>query len=162
MKRIAIVVNVAVLVSAAAAILVQPNVAAGQQSAFKPKLSADQQLMKLENEWADAMVKRDAAALDGILANDYTGTNADGIVSTKAQYLASLKSGKDVISSLVLDDMRVRVYGDTAVVTGRSTAKEVSEGKDISTQFRWTDMWVKDYAGRWQCVASHSSNIAQK
>jgi ketosteroid isomerase-like protein len=62
---------------------------------------------------------------------------------------------------MVSDDMKVRIYGDAAVVTGRNTTKETLNGKDTSGQERWTDTWIKK-AGRWQCVATHSSNIVQK
>jgi len=161
MKRIAIAGSVAALVLTVA-VSGQPNQEVKMQYAFKPDMMPDQELIKLENEWADALVKHDWAFLDHILADDYTWTDAEGNVWTKAQFLASLKSGEDVISSLVSDDMEVRVYGDTAVVTGRTTVKEQYKGKDISGQYQWTDMWVKDYAGRWQCVASHSSRAPLK
>jgi ketosteroid isomerase-like protein len=154
MKRIAIAVCVVLLVFAVTIIA---------QAPAQPKSgSVEQELMKLEKEWGDAVVKHDWAFLDQILADDYTWTGPDGKVWSKAQTLASLKSGEDVVSSLVTDDVMVRVYGDTAVVTGRTTVKEQYKGKDISGQYRWTDMWVK-HAGRWRCVADHSSRIvAQK
>jgi ketosteroid isomerase-like protein len=84
-----------------------------------------------------------------------------GDVWTKAQDLALVKSGETVIKSWVLADMKVRVYGDAAVVTGRSTIKETYKGEDVSGQNRWTHTWVK-LAGRWQCLAGHRSEIAQK
>jgi ketosteroid isomerase-like protein len=121
----------------------------------------EQELIKLENEWADALFKRDVASYDRILADDYTWTDFDGIVWTKAQDLETLKSGEVVNTSYVVDDWKVRVYGDAAVVTGRCTTKETYKGEDVSGQFQWTDTWVKR-AGRWQCVASHTSRIAQK
>jgi ketosteroid isomerase-like protein len=123
--------------------------------------SVEQELMKLEQDWTNANVKADVAFLDRILADDWTAADQDGTVYNKTQFLTSMKSGEDVISSLVTDDMKVRVYGDTAVVTGRNTGKETLKGKDISGQYRWTDTWVKK-AGRWQCVASHWSKIAGK
>jgi ketosteroid isomerase-like protein len=163
MKRIAIAVSVAVLVLTVA-VSPQPNqeVEKQYQYALKKRLSPDQELIKLENEWADALVKHDWAFLDQILADDYIWTDPDGNVWTKAQFLASLKSGEDVLTAAVADEIRVRVYGDVAVVTGRTTVKEQYKGKDISGQYQWTDMWVKDYAGRWQCVASHSSRAPLK
>jgi ketosteroid isomerase-like protein len=123
--------------------------------------SAEQELIKLENEWADAWVKSDIVFFDRIEADDYTWTAPEGFVMTKADDLALLKSGRSVITSWVLADMKVRVYGDTAVVTGRCTTKETYKGEDVSGQFQWTDTWVKR-AGRWQCVAGHNSTIAQK
>jgi len=161
MKRITFAVCVVVLVLTVA-VSAQPNQEVEKQYAFKKRMSPDQELIKLENEWRDALVKHDWAFLDQILADDCIWTDPDGNVWTKAQFLASLKSGEDVLTAAVADEIRVRVYGDAAVVTGRTTVKEQYKGKDISGQYQWTDMWVKDYAGRWQCVASHSSRIAQK
>jgi ketosteroid isomerase-like protein len=155
MKRIAIAVCLVVLVSA---------VAVWTQTAVQPKSEGvEQELIKLENGWNDAMVKHDWAFLDQIIADDYTGTDFDGNVGTKSQFLESLKSGESVITSSITDDMKVRIYGDMAVVTGRTTTvNEQYKGKDISGQYRWTDTWVKDYLGRWRCVAEHVSRIAQK
>jgi len=123
--------------------------------------SVEQELMRLEIQWSDALVKSDLAFLGQILADDWMGADQNGVVYSKAQQLALFKSGDDVISSLFSDDMQARVYGDAAVVTGRNTQKETLKGKDISGQYRWTDTFVKK-AGRWQCVASHWSKIAQK
>ena len=123
--------------------------------------SVEQELIKLEKDWAEAVVKRDLAFLDRILADDYAWTGPDGKVWSKAETLAGLKSGEDAVSSCVTDDFTVRVYGDTALVMGRSTFNETLQGKDISSQDRFTDTWVKR-AGRWQCVAMHCSKIVQK
>jgi len=153
MKRIAFAVSLAAL---AFAVAVQ-----AQTPAQTETRSVEQELIKLENEWAEAWVKQDVAFFERIEADDYTYTACEGSVWTKAQDLALLKSGQDVITSWVLANMKVRVYGDAAVVTGRATVKETYKGKDVSRQERWTDTWVKR-AGRWQCVAGHSSEIAQK
>jgi ketosteroid isomerase-like protein len=153
MKRIVLAVCVVFLVSAVAIIA---------QTLGQPKSEhTEQELITLENGWNDAIVKHDWAFIDRILADDYVGTTFDGIVKTKAQSLASLKSDETVITSEVADDYRVRFYGDTAVVTFRISEKSQLKGKDTSVQERVTDIWVK-IAGRWQCVAEHASRIAQK
>jgi ketosteroid isomerase-like protein len=149
MKRIAIAVCVVVLVFGVA-ILAQTQTE-----------SVEQELIKLEKGWLDAMLKKDIAFLDRIIADDFTDTDPEGNVSTKAQGLAKFKSGEYVLISGVIDDIKVRVYGDTAVVTGRSTQKAQYKGKESTGQYQWTDTWVK-LAGRWQCVAVHMSEIAQK
>jgi len=149
MKRVAIAISVVGLVFGVA-ILAQTQTE-----------SVEQELIKLENEWADAWVKSDVAFNDRIMADDFTWTSPWGWVVTKADNLTLIKSGEDVITSWVLADMKARVYGDAAVVTGRNTVKETYKGKDISSQNRWTHTWVRR-AGRWQCVAAHSSEIAQK
>jgi len=153
MKRVAIVFGVVVLVLA---------VAVWGQTPAQPKSgSVEQELIKLEKEWTDALVKRDVAFLDRILADDYTSTDTDGNVFTKTENLELLKSGEYVLLSQVADDLKVRVYGDAAVYMARTTDKAQFKGKDISGQYRWTDTWVRR-AGRWQCVATHGSRIAQK
>ena len=104
MKRIVIAVSVVVLVLA---------VAVWAQTPAQTKSgSVEQELMKLENQWNDVWVKSDVAFLDRILAEDWMLTDADGVVGTKAQSFASLKSGEDVVTSAVADEMKVRVYGD--------------------------------------------------
>ena len=127
------------------------------------RVTAEQELIKLENRWNDAIVKHDWAFFDQILADDYISTDFDGNVGTKADFLEFLRSGESVIASSIVDDMKVRIYGDTAVVTGRTTTvNEQYQGKDLSGQYRWTDTWVKYYLGRWRCVAEHISRIAEK
>jgi ketosteroid isomerase-like protein len=123
--------------------------------------SVEQELITLEKGWNDSWVKRDPAFLDRILADDYIGTRSDGSVFSKTQEIADMKSNESVVAYITSDDFMVRVYGDVAVVTFRFTTKEQNKGKDISGQYRTTDTWVKR-AGRWQCVASHGSEIVQK
>ena len=123
--------------------------------------SVEQALIKLENTWNEAMVKRDMAVLGRILADDYSFTDPDGMMWTKAQDLGMLKSGEDVVTSAVSTDMKVRVYGNAAVVTGHFTSKEQLKGKDISGTYAYTDTWVKR-SGNWECVATHASKVAQK
>jgi len=149
MKRIAFVVGFIVL-AFGVAILAQTQTA-----------SVEQELIRLENDWVDAWVKGDIAFHDRIMSDDYTWISPWGETFTKADNLALINSGEDVITSWVLADMKVRVYGDTAVVTGQSTIKETYKGEDVSGQERWTHTWVKR-VGSWQCVAAHSSEIAQK
>jgi ketosteroid isomerase-like protein len=149
MKRMAIAVCVVVLVFGVA-------IPAQQKSG-----TVEQEQFQLEQDWTKALIKADVAFLDRLVAEDWVFTDPEGVVWTKAQSLAILKSGEDVITSLVPDDMKARVYGDAAVVTGRNTTKETLKGKDISGQYRWTDTWIKK-AGRWQCVATHASIIVQK
>jgi len=154
MKRVAFAVCVVVLLFAVAI--------SAQTSAQPTSESVEQELIKLENQWVDAVVKLDFTFLDRVLADDYTWTGADGNVVTKAQLVASLKSGEGgKVTSAVIDEMKVRVYGDAAVVLGRSTEKVQYKGEVTSGQVQWTDTWVKR-AGRWQCVAEHISLIAQK
>jgi len=124
--------------------------------------AAEEELIKLETDWGNAQIKRDVAFLDRIIADDSVYTDEDGIVHTnKAEGLADLKSGAATTTSVVVDDMKARVWGDTGVVWGRTTVKSQYKGKDTSGTFQWTDTWIK-INGRWQCVAGHGSKIVKK
>ena len=127
-----------------------------------PSASVQNELIKLENDWNNALVKRDMAALNRVMADDWTFIDPDdGTIMTKAQALASIKSGETVLTSAVGDQWNVRVYGDAAVVLDRWTTKGQYKGMDVSGQYRYTDTWVKK-AGRWQCVATAGSKIRKK
>jgi len=103
----------------------------------------EQELIKLEIEWAEVWVKSDIAFHDRIMADDYTWISPWGEVFTEARNLALLKSGDEVIESWVLAEVKVRVYGDAAVVTGCDAVKETYKGENVSSQNRWTHTWVK-------------------
>jgi len=126
--------------------------------------SVEQELIKLENEWGEAIVKRDAASIDmlrdRLMADEFI-MMYDGSVFTKAQYFEYAKSIKEEILSFVMDEWDVRIYEDAAVVMARGTMKTRLAGKETTNQWRFTDTWVKR-AGRWQCVAGHNSTIPQK
>ena len=127
---------------------------------FAVAQSVEEQLKKLEVVWGDAGIKKDFAALDRVLADDYASIDEEGIVQTKAQGIAALKSGEDVNTSQVLSGMNVRVYGDAAVVTGKGVYKATHKGQPIGGTVMFTDVWVK-HGGSWQCVAEHASKLAK-
>jgi ketosteroid isomerase-like protein len=155
MKRIALALSMMVLVFAIAA----------QAQAPAQTGSEEQGLIKLENEWADAWIKRDGGAYARFLADDYISTNSYGDMKTKAESIAWLKSdwlkSHEKTISLIPHDFRIRVYGDAAVINFRMTYRNQVDGRESSGQDQITDVWIKR-GGQWQCVASHSSQIAQK
>lgn len=118
----------------------------------------EESIRKVEDEFASAYGRNDAEALDRLWAADYTFVNPAGQVLTKAQRLAMLRSGELKIESYTRDDEKIRVYGDTAVVTYRSTVHAQRNGNDISSQRRVITVLVKK-DGRWQTVAQQSTGI---
>jgi ketosteroid isomerase-like protein len=119
----------------------------------------EQALLQLERDWEQANGKNDTAALEHILAAEFVSTDSDGRLTTRAEMFARRKSGAVKFTAFTQDDYKVRVTGDTAIVTGRSTIKGIRDGKNLSGQERWTDVFVRRNGG-WQAVASHSSRIA--
>lgn len=120
-----------------------------------------QELLKLERQWWEAIVKRDQAFSERIAADEYIFTDPTGAVHDKQGDIEQSKSGTIIIESAELDDMKVRVYGETSVVTARNTIIGNAMGQDISGQYRFTDVFVRR-DGRWQCVASQMTRILQQ
>jgi len=145
----------------AAMVLVLALAASSQTPVGAGPGPAEQELLSLMQDWMNAEVKADMAYLDKFIADDCFITDPAGNVWTKAQFLGGLESGEGAVLSFSLDNMKARIYGDTGVVSGRMTAKQMFQGKDISGQYQCTDVFIKT-AGRWQCVAIHLSLIAQK
>lgn len=125
-------------------------------AASTPGGAVEQELLKLERAWLDAYLKRDVAAMEQIESDDFTITHANGQVITKAQEVANLKRAGATDSSLSFStqDTKVRLYGDTAILTGIF----VSKSKDSTERSRYTDVYVKRN-GRWQVVASHLTRL---
>ena len=113
-------------------------------------------LRQLDQERIQAQIGADAAALDRLYAEDFIGIGPSGTVRTKAQVIADFKSGSLRFQSITTDDVQWRVYGDTAVETGRSTMNGEDRSKTVPRDNRFTRVWVKRQ-GRWQLVTNHYS-----
>ena len=108
-------------------------------------------ILALEKQWSVANVHKDVAALERIMADDYIGIEAVGVVQTKAQEIGDIKTGDVVVEAEEPTEMKVRLYGDVAVVTGHLLVQDVREGKSGHHEVVFTDIWVKR-DGRWQVV----------
>jgi ketosteroid isomerase-like protein len=157
MKRLVIV---AAILFAVASVAQAQN--AGEK---KPQGVAPQQggvestLTKMEHDLTAAILKRNVGAIDPVIASDFEFTAPDGKMQGKAQFISDVKSGDLALESSELSDMKVRVYGDAAVVTYATTDKGKYKGQDIDGRYRWTDVFVRR-GGKWQIVAGHGTPIA--
>lgn len=100
-----------------------------------------------------------------MLADDYVGIDGRGVVSDKAAELEEAKppspgTAAPVLVSEQLSDVRVRIYGDTAVLTAINTARFSSRQSESTVRYRRTTVWVRR-GGRWQCVSFHGSRILE-
>ena len=117
------------------------------------------ELREVIEEWAAAERRGDAASLESALAEDFIGIGPRGFMLTKDQWLERHESGKLRYQSLGLDEVKVRLYGDAAVVTGRQSAEGKYEDFDLRDQFRATLVFVKQRE-RWMLAGLHLSPIA--
>ena len=111
-------------------------------------------------QYRTALMKKDTAALERIWADDYTFINAHGVVVTKAERLANLKSGATSLDTIVTDpDMKIRVYGgNVAVAINRVTLKGQYSGKATSGQFQASIVFAKMPTG-WQLVCNQITPV---
>ena len=135
-------------------------VAAGCGARMSRNREAEDQaaIKKLEQEWAAATPRHDAKVYAAVLADDFVGQWADGSQSGKREMIDDLASGRDVYQSNVLGPVDIRVYGDTAVVTGSFTEESTLSGRSGSGRYSFLDVWVRRN-GRWQVVAFKSLKL---
>lgn len=137
-------------------LLAAATVVSGQSKSGRN--SVEQTLIQMEHDWSEADLHKDAAALKRILADDWIGIDFEGTVLNKQQALVGIVSDSGSLETTVLRDMKVRVYGNTAVVTGIDTETGDYHGKDSSGRYMWTDVFVRR-GGRWQAVSSQSTKL---
>lgn len=107
-----------------------------------------------------AMTTNDLPALEASLGDDLIYTHSSASVDTKASYVGSIRSGALKYVSVEPSEMKVRVYGTTAVITAMAKVTSISNGQTMNNQLRYTDVWVlRD--GRWQMVGWQSTRMAQ-
>lgn len=116
-------------------------------------------LVEMQQDLARAWLSADRPALERIIAPEWTVTGPDGRTSDRARVLAQVfETGVHKIHSLRVDEVQARIFGDAAVVTGRTRGVGEFEGAGYDVVIRFTDVFVRR-AGRWQAVASHASLI---
>ena len=118
--------------------------------------SVEQVIRQLDYERIQAQIGANALALNRIYADDFIGIGPSGTVRTKAQVISDFTSADLKFQSITTDDVRVRVYGNTAVETGRSTMIGQDKGKAVPRDNRFTRVWIKQGA-HWRLVANHYS-----
>lgn len=130
-------------------LLVSNRVAAQAPSA------AEQAIIKLEQTVSDAQLKKDRTALERLMADDYLYIHSNGSVFNKAQEIAESMSADVQWKDAAFADMKVRIFGDVAVLTARETLQGAAKGY-VTGPRRITDIFVKRN-GRWLWVGGQAT-----
>lgn len=123
--------------------------------------AVEKEITKIENELAVACVKADVEALGRYNAPDWTFTAPDGQVLTWAEGAELWKKGAIKVAAMKLDEVKVKVYGNTAIASVLDTETTTIKGKDVSGQYRTTDVFLKR-DGKWMIVATHSCKVVKE
>lgn len=120
----------------------------------------EQEVLKLEQQWEDALVKADAAALEKLYSDKLVYTHSNAAVDSKTSYVAKIKSGASKYSSIKRDDLKVIVIGDTAIVTGHWLVQGMSGANKTNTDARYIHVYVKEKGG-WKMAAHQSTYVVK-
>ena len=121
----------------------------------------EEELLKLEKAFAEAIVKNDLEGIGRLVSDDWIIIDPNGEIVDRARFFEVIKSGALTHDTMESEDFRVHVYGDSAVVTAITSAKGKFLGQEFSTRERATDVFVKR-EGRWQCVLTHLTRVGNK
>ncbi|HEY1043383.1 MAG TPA: nuclear transport factor 2 family protein [Telluria sp.] len=116
---------------------------------------------KIDASWNELRQRSDVDGLEKLIDERFVLVHSDGQVQYKADYIAQLRTRTRVNGPILNEDVKVRSYGNTAVVNGVSVQSGVSNGQPWSGRFRFTRVWMQQ-DGSWKIISSHSSRIAEK
>jgi ketosteroid isomerase-like protein len=143
----------------AAGLCAAPLAYATDNSAVETKIK------QMEDSWAAAQMEKDhgASAVGDMLATDYAGVGSKGEIRSKSSQIEHMKGDTDTYASSKNDKMDVHVFGaDVATVCGSSTETgKDKDGKEFNRSFAWVDTWMQRN-GKWECIASAGTPLAQK
>jgi ketosteroid isomerase-like protein len=122
--------------------------------------SAREAVLRVEQEWQDALVTADVKALDRIYADSMIYTHSNGSVDDKTTYIENLRLGKSVYKSMTRDEIKVQIFGDAAIVTCHWRVNSVSGATVNNTNARYLHFYTK-MKGKWRMVAHQATRIIQ-
>ena len=125
------------------------------------KTGEEEELLKLEKAFAEAIVKNDLEGIERLVTDDWIIVDPNGEIVDRARFFEVIKSGALTHEMMESEDFRVRVYRESAVVTAITSTKGRFMGQEFTTQERATDVFVRR-DGRWQCVLTHLTRFGKK
>ena len=130
-----------------------------EQSAAQPsRIETEQLLREMNDEWVKALVRRDEATLERLMSEDFFFTYPlEG--DDRAQFISDVTSGDLIVEHITRHQLGVRVFGNTAVLTSRDSAKWIYRGREIEGQYKVIQVY-SERDTRWQLVAVQACPIA--
>lgn len=144
-----------------AIILIFTQFLTGCQPAEKPPVvDVETIILKLEDDWEKALTSSNVDGLNKIYAETLIYTHSNGSVDDKASYITKIRSGETKYESMTRNDRRVKVYGDTAIVTCHWDVHVTARGEKIDTNARYIHVYART-GQDWQMVAHQATKITE-
>ena len=121
----------------------------------------EEELLKIEEQFGEAIVKNDPEAIGRFVTDDWIIIDADGGIVDRERFFGVIKSGVLTHEMMESDDIRVRVYGESAVVSALTRTKGKFSGQEFSTCERATDFFVR-HNGQWRCVLTQLTRFTKR
>ncbi len=121
----------------------------------------EEEVLKVEKEFADAIARNDSESIERFVTDDWIIINADGGIIEKERFLEVIKSGALTHEMMQSDDIRVRVYGDSAVVSALTRTKGKFMEQEFTTHERSTDVFVR-HDGQWRCALTQLTGFTKR
>ncbi len=118
-------------------------------------------ILALETAWNHALENKDTSALEMLLSKNMVALDSDGVLMSRAAFLAGIKAPDYQPGQVVNEKINVQMFGDTAIVSGVYREKSNENGKPVVHRSSFVDAWVKE-SGTWKCVASTAVTIPSK
>jgi ketosteroid isomerase-like protein len=136
------------------------SISPAQKTAMAMKETPEQALMRMEKEIADGLVKGDTKPFAMYVSDKATLVDPMGSKFTKAEAIKLFNSGQIKFTQMMLENMNVTFFGDTAVVSFISNDKGTFNGQPIDGKTRWTDTFMK-MNGKWWCIATSGTPVVE-
>jgi ketosteroid isomerase-like protein len=120
--------------------------------------TVEAEVVRAQDELIRAYIKRDIAAMDGILADNVSFIDDDGIMLDKRQVIDFFRSGDDIITSYKREEDKIRLFGSVAVMTYKARIHETYKSHEVGGTFRMTRVYAKQ-DGRWRLIAAQDTSI---
>jgi hypothetical protein len=120
--------------------------------------SAETLIRGYEEDLGKAMIERDVPTLARLVAREWTIQNESGVTGTREGFLSDIESGRLVVKSFRLHDVRIQVFGDVAMVQGTDDEESSYDGKQSNGTYNWLDVWVRRDGG-WVSMATQLTRV---
>jgi ketosteroid isomerase-like protein len=132
----------------------------GASPAFAADKSSDvATLTRLSDDWDKAIVRKDEKAVAGNMAEDFRIIDGTGQIAAKAAFVADIMDPKLTIDPYTVEDFEIRVYGDTALLSGRTHMTGKHDGEPFESNYRYIDIYVRK-GGTWKIVSVQITRLA--